>query len=61
MGLPLLLVLYAPLIRSAWRIRKDADNPHRFVKGSFRHWAQGHEKLERAVKRLRSDANAPSR
>ncbi len=47
LSLALLAAVYAPLVRGAWRARKDADNPHRFVEGSYRFWAQGNEQLQR--------------
>lgn len=55
-GLPL-LALYAPLIHASWSIRKDADNPHRFVPGNFRFWAQGNEKLRQQVEDVRQTAS----
>ena len=53
LGLALLAALYVPLIRAALKIRKDIDNPHRFVEGSARFWAQGHDKLRRAADSIR--------
>ena len=57
-GFPL-LALYAPLIHASWHIRKDADNPHRFVPGHLRFWAQGNEKLQAAVARMRPGPGDP--
>jgi len=61
LGFPLLATLYAPLIWASLRVRKDSDNPHRFIVGSIRFWAQGNEKLQRAVGQLRQGSNDSSR
>lgn len=61
LGFPLLAALYGPLIRAGWKIHKDSDNPHRFVAGSLRFWAQGNEKLAHSVERLRSRPGHPPR
>lgn len=53
LGFTLLGVVYAPLLAAALKIRKDFDNPHRFVEGSSRFWAQGNDQLQRAVEGLR--------
>ena len=59
LGLSLLAALYGPLVRVGWKIRKDSDNPHRFVAGSFSFWAQGNERLAHTAERLRSRPGNP--
>ncbi|WP_457420115.1 hypothetical protein [Roseateles sp. P5_E7] len=62
LGLPVVIALYGPLIRAAWKSRQNAADPHRYVVGTTRFWAQGNEKLERAVNRLRQGSgDDPSR
>lgn len=53
LGLSLVGLLYAPLVLAAWRGRRDATHPHRYVVGSTRVWAQGNDDLARAVDRMR--------
>lgn len=53
LGLSLISLMYAPLILAAWRSRQDVANPHRYVVGTTRFWAQGNDDLARAVARVR--------
>ena len=61
LGAPLLALVAAPLILSAWRIRQDVDNPHRFVAGTVRFWQRGDERLQRAAERVRPRSGEPPR
>ncbi len=61
LGFTLLAILYVPLAAAALKIRRDADNPHRFVEGSLRFWSQGNEKLQRTVQRVRPGPGDPPR
>lgn len=47
LGLLILGVVYAPLGWALWRHRRHRHDPHRFVEGSTRFWAQGHDRLRR--------------
>lgn len=49
----LLAALYAPLIVSALKVRRNVDDPHRFVEGSLRFWARGNERPQDAAEGVR--------
>jgi len=53
LGLPVVIALYAPLLRAAWKSRQNAADPHRYVVGTTRFWAQGNDELRRTVGRMR--------
>lgn len=53
LGLPVVIALCAPLIRAVWKRRQNAADPHRYVKGTTRFWAQGNDDLRRTVERMR--------
>jgi uncharacterized paraquat-inducible protein A len=47
LGLAILGTVYAPLAWTAWRHRAHRHDPHRFVPGTTRLWAQGNDRLRR--------------
>jgi hypothetical protein len=62
LGLPVVIALSAPLLRAAWKSRRNAADPHRYVIGTTRFWAQGNDDLRRTVERMREPGGkGPSR
>jgi hypothetical protein len=47
LGLAILGAVYAPLAWAVWRHRAHRNDPHRFVPGTTRLWAQGNDRLRR--------------
>lgn len=44
LGLLIIGIVYAPLAWAAWRHREHRHDPHRYVVGLTRYWAQGNDR-----------------
>lgn len=59
---PVLVAAFCvPLLWSTWKIRRNADNPHRFIPGTLSFWSRGDERLQRAAWLARGKPGEPPR